>query len=235
MRNDVWNRKTTEASVRKSLEPLRTSSSGTGVRATAHSSACPAPAELLKPGSAFGIPLSWARRQLLGRGRLASVRQTNNNHKPHGAQPRTLGRIARGCSDLPSLRAPEFMDNNTAALPTALFSCFLSRCRRQGRAAEAGCAVRRRGAGGGTGAAPAAPGHVRAGMGPGSAGGAGKGQPGGDPVALPAGFPGGASGGGGGGGAGVAMQVYYPGGWISRGEAAGSAPWGSTLARSTHW
>lgn len=66
-----------------------------------------------------------------------------------------------------------------------------------------------------------------------SAGGAGKGQAGGDLGALPAGYSGGASGGG--GVAGEAMQVYYPGGWISRGEAAGSAPWGSTLARSTHW
>lgn len=85
------------------------------------------------------------------------------------------------------------MENNTADLPPALFNCFLPQC----WADETGCAVSRRGAGGGTGACAG-----RSGMRLRSAGGAGKGQAGGDLGALPAGYSGGAGGGGAGGGRG---------------------------------
>lgn len=87
--------------------------------------------------------------------------------------------------------------------------------------------MRRRGAGGGTGAIPAALRYVWTGAG------WDRGRREGYHGALPAGYPGEPSGAGRKKETGGAMQVYYPGEWISRGEAAGSAPWGSTLARST--
>lgn len=223
MRNDVWNRKTVHESVRRELRgPPGTSWSGAGGRAP-----------LLAP--LLARPELRSRSTAPHPGLPSPLRRGCFSFQPGKAKPRSP-------SEPPGVDTHDSSGSSAELPPLPTLPPRCGACGTWWPGAEP-CslpapfsAVSSPGASGGMRRAPGRGRHRchprGAGAGWGRGARAGRGRRG----------PGGARGERGegrarrGGGSRGAMQVYYyPGGWTSRGEAAGSAPWGSTLARSTRW